>query len=173
MRSTGFGRIGALLAGVGILTSILAVTVVVGDLREIRMLWDGLRWQSFICLLLLALVNHGLRYWRWEILLKRVSSISFKRSTAVLLFSAGSLLIFTPARAGEVAKSVYTRDFFGIPMATSLPILIVERLADVAIMALLASLGLLLLGETTNLLLTCIILGATLVLLLGGRPLLE
>jgi uncharacterized membrane protein YbhN (UPF0104 family) len=58
-------------------------------------------------------------------------------------------------------------------MATSLPILVVERLTDIVVMALLASLGLLLIGETTNLLLACIIIAATLFILVIGRPLLE
>ena len=170
---TGFRRVGALLAGIGILVSVLALTMVIGDLREFRILWDELRWQSLVWLPLLAVVNHGLRYWRWEFLLKRVSSVDFKRSTSVLLYLAGSLLIFTPARVGEVAKSVYARKFFGIPIATSLPILISERLADVFVMALLASVGLLLLGEIKDLVLASSILGATLLILVIGRPLLE
>jgi len=169
----GFRRIGALLAGAGVLTCILAVIIVVGDLREIRIIWDELRWQLLIWILPLAVLNHGLRYWRWEILLRHVTSIGFKRSTAVFLFSAGSLLIFTPARVGEIAKSVYARNLFGIPIATSLPVIVVERLADVVVMALLASLGLLLLGETTNLLLAGTILGVTLLVLVAGRPILQ
>lgn len=172
MTRRGFRRFGALLAGIGILASILIVTAVVGDFREFRDLWGALRWQSLACLVLLAVVNHGLRYWRWETLLKRVASSNIKRSTAVLLFSAGSLLIFTPARVGEAAKSVYARDFFGIPMATSLPILIAERLADVVVMALLASLGLLLLGEPPNLLLSGVILGVMLIVVVVRKPLL-
>lgn len=169
----GYRRFGGLLAGVGILISIIVVVMVVGDLRELRSLWDALRWQSLVCLVLLAIVNHGLRYWRWELLLKQVSSRNIKRSTAILLFSTGSLLIFTPARVGEVAKSVYTRDFFGIPMATSLPILVAERIADVAVMALLAGIGLLLLGEPPNLVLAGIILGVAILAVVLRRPLLE
>jgi len=168
----GFGRLGALMAGVGILTSILVVTVVVGDLPELRDLLAAIHWSSLIFLILLAVVNHGLRYWRWEILLKRVASVNVKRSTAVLMFSAGSLLVFTPARVGEAAKSVYARDFLGIPMATSLPILIAERLTDVVVMALLASLGLLWLGEPLNLVLAGIILGAILMVVVVRKPLL-
>lgn len=172
MTRRGFGRSGALLAGIGILASILVVTAVLGDFPELGNLLGSLHWPSLILLLLLAVVNHGLRYWRWEILLKRVASGSFKRSTAVLLFSAGSLLIFTPARVGEAAKSVYARDFFGIPMAISLPVLIAERLTDVVVMALLATLGLLWLGEPLNLWLAGIILGVILIVIMIRRPLL-
>ncbi len=172
MTRRSFGRSGGLLAGIGILASILVVTAVLGDLPELGNLLSSLHWPSLILLILLAVVNHGLRYWRWEILLKRVASSSFKRSTAVRLFSAGSLLIFTPARVGEAAKSVYARDFFGIPMAISLPVLIAERLTDVVVMALLATLGLLWLGEPLNLLLAGIIFGVILIVVVIRRPLL-
>ena len=169
----GFGRFGTLLAGLGILVSVVVVAALVGDLSEFGHLWAELSWPIIICLLLLALVNHGLRYFRWQLLLKRVASTNFKHFTAMLLFSAGSLLIFTPARVGEVAKSVYARDFFGIPIATSLPVIIAERLVDVVVMAMLASLGLLLLGEPPNLLLAGIILVAALLVFVVRKPLLE
>ena len=169
----GLGRLSALLAAIGILTAILIITAMVGDSKELNELLGRLHWSSLIILLSLAVINHALRYWRWELLLRRVASSDFKRSTAILLFSAGSLLIFTPARIGEAAKSVYARDFFNIPVVTSLPILIVERVADMFVMALLASLGLLLLGEPFNLLLGGIILGVILTIIIFRKPLLD
>ena len=169
----GLGRLGTLLTAIGILSAILIITAVVGDSNGYKNILGRLHWSSLIILLLLGIVNHALRYWRWELLLRHVSSNKFKRSTAILLFSAGSLLIFTPARIGEIAKSVYTRDYFDIPIATSLPILFVERLADIFVMALLASLGLLLLGEPFNLLLGGIILSVILVTIVFRRPILN
>ena len=169
----GFRRFGALLAGGGIIVSIVVITAVVGDLQEIRCLWDMLRWHYLIWLLALAILDHGLRYWRWEILLRRVASIDFKRLHALLSFLGGSLLVFTPARVGEIAKSVYARDFFGIPMATSLPIIIAERLNDMLVMSFLAGMGLLLLGETPNLWLAGIVLAVTILIFTVRRPLLE
>jgi uncharacterized protein (TIRG00374 family) len=169
----GFRRIGGLLAGAGLIASILVVIIIVGDFNEMHILWDDFQWQYLIWVAFLALMNHGLRYWRWDLLLRRVSSQDFKRATAFLLFSAGSLLILTPARVGEVAKSVYARDFFSIPMAISLPILVVERLADFLVMSLMASIGLLLIGNTTNLLLAGIVLAVTLALFILWRPLLN
>jgi len=173
MNATGFRRIGTLVAGLGILVSILIVTAVVGDFNELADIWVALRWQSLICLVLLGVTDHGLRYWRWHILLRRVSSRTLKRSTTLLVFLAGSLLVFTPARVGEVAKSVYARDFFAIPMMTSLPILIAERLADMMVIALLASTGLLLLGEPLNLVLGGVILCAAFLVIVLRKPLLK
>jgi len=169
----GLGRLGALLAAIGILTAILITSAILGDPKEFDDLLGRLHWSSLIILISLSIVNHVLRYWRWELLLRRVASSEFKRSTAILLFCAGSLLIFTPARIGEVAKSVYAQDFFNIPIATSLPILIIERLVDMFVMALLASLGLLLLGEPFILLLGGILLGVLLTIIIFRNPLLD
>lgn len=142
----GFRRFGALIAATGLLVSIVAIVLLVGDIEEFQNSWNDIQWQYLIWLAPLAILNHAVRYWRWEILIKHASQITFKRSQALILFSTGSLLIFTPGRIGEIAKSIYTRDFFGIPIAKSLPVLIAERLADMLVMALLASLGLLLIG---------------------------
>ncbi len=143
----GLGRFGTLLAGVGICISIVLVTAMAGDLQVMRDAWTGIHWPSLVLIGILAIMNHGLRYWRWEILLKRAAPNNpIKRSTAMLAFGAGSLLVFTPARVGEITKSVYAQRFFGIPVANSVSILVVERLTDVIVMALLAGLGLLLLG---------------------------
>ena len=169
----GFRRFGALLAALGLLISIITVTFVIGDLHRVRVIWDELRWWNLLWVVLLAAANHFVRYWRWNILLKRVTSRDIRMSTAFYLFSAGSLLIFTPARIGEVAKSIYIRDFFGIPIATSLPVLVLERIADFVVMALLASIGLLIIGDTTDFVLASVILGVTLGVLVLWRPMVD
>lgn len=140
-----------LIAGIGFLISVVIVVLLIGDFQEFRDAWYNLHWKYLVLLALLAALNHAIRYWRWEILLKYVSAVSFRRISAVILFCAGSLLIFTPGRAGEIAKSVYAREFFGIPISKSLTVLIAERLSDVLVMALLASMGLFLIGEAPSL----------------------
>ena len=152
LKITRIQRFGTLIAGIGLLISVIMVVLLIGDFQEFRNVWYKLQWKYIVWLLPLAALNLAIRYWRWEIMLKYVSAVDFKRSSAVILFSAGSLLIFTPGRAGEIAKSVYAREFFGIPISKSLPVLIAERLSDVLVMALLAGLGLFLIGETPGLL---------------------
>jgi uncharacterized membrane protein YbhN (UPF0104 family) len=168
-------RFGPLAMGGGVLISLLVVIAMVGDFREVPHLARGFHWPALVWMALLALLDHGLRYWRWEKLLRRVGpqGFNFERYSGFLLFSMGSLLIFTPARVGEVAKSVYARDFFGVPIAASLPILVAERLADLAVMAALAGLGLLLLGETSYLWLAVGVLGAAAFLLTVATPMAE
>jgi len=169
----GFGRLGSLLIAIGILSAVLIIISVTGDQIELTNLLSELHWSSLFILIPLGIANHLLRFWRWELLLRRVSTNKIKRSTAFLLYSAGSLLIFTPARIGEIAKSVYTRDFFDIPIATSLPVLFAERITDMFVMAFLAGLGLFLLNEPFNLLLGGIILIVSLSVIVFRKPLLN
>ena len=135
--------------GVGVLASLLVAAAMLGDLRRSWDLLGVLRWGFLACLVPLAILDHGLRYLRWEVLLSRVASTRIARLKAVLAFSSGSLLIFTPGRTGEVAKSFYARHYFGVPVSSSAPILIAERLGDFAVMSVMAVTGLLLLGDET------------------------
>lgn len=166
-------RVLPLLAGVGVLASLLVAAAMMGDLRRSGDLVGALRWSWLSWLIPLAVVNHAVRYWRWETLLRQIASRDLNRTTSVLIFCAGSLLIFTPARLGEVAKSVYARHYFGISVSRSLPILVAERLADFAVMAALAIVGLILLRDTTSIWLAGGILVATAFLFTLAVPLLE
>ena len=104
-------RFGPLAMGAGVLISLLVVSTMVGDFRGIPHLAHGFYWPALAWMGLLALLDHGLRYWRWEKLLQRVGPSGFRyaRYTGLRLFSMGSLLILTPARVGEVAKSITPR----------------------------------------------------------------
>ena len=162
-----------LIVGLGSLILVLVAVGLAGDMGRSRHLLGSLRWELVIGVVLLAFLNYALRYWRWEVLLRRVAARSLKRSTSFLTFSAGSLLIFTPGRVGEVAKSLYARNYFNLPVARSVPILVSERLGDFAIMAVLAALGLVLLGESANLWVAGAVVIVTVALFTLGIPLLE
>jgi len=171
-KATGFRRFGTLLAAAGLLAVVIAIVTHDDEFHDIADAWDALEWQYLILLIPLAILNHAIRYFRWEVLLKWVSSIVFRRTTAIFVFSAGSLLIFTPGRIGEIAKIIYARDLFGIPVATSLPILIAERITDVVVMALLASIGFLMLGEAPDFIVAGIMLTGILLIAILRAPIL-
>jgi uncharacterized protein (TIRG00374 family) len=150
------------LAVIGALASVIAIIAIVGDIREAGHLLARARRVHLVWVVLLALADHIVRYWRWEVLLKYATKRPVKRTENLLIFLAGSLLIFTPARAGEVAKSLYAQKLFRIPVAASIPVLIAERVGDIAVMATLSGIGFLLMGRTPDLWLAGIILGGSL-----------
>ncbi len=163
-------RFGALLVALGIVIALLVVASVFGDIQAYRHLWGGLRWEVVALILVLALLNHGVRYWRWERLTRRASGVDFRCARMLPVYAAGSVFIFTPARLGEAVKSVYARQYCGVSVSASLPVLLLERVGDVLVMALLAATGLLILGENANLLAGGLVLGAALLALWLWRP---
>jgi len=170
MSGGGFRRFGTLLFALGIIIALAVAASVSGDLQAYRHLWGGLRWEIVAVILVLALVNHGVRYWRWERLIRRASRVGFNRGAMLPVYAAGSLFIFTPARLGEAVKSVYAREHCGVPVSASVPVLVLERVADVLVMALLAGTGLLVLGERVSLVAGGVVLGAALLALVLWRP---
>ena len=93
----------------------------------------------------LALANYGLRFLRWHLYLRALGIEAPLRSVSLPVFLAGLALSITPGKAGELLKSLWLRRLAGVPIASSAPAVVMERLTDVASVALLGLTGLLLL----------------------------
>lgn len=77
----------------------------------------------------LSLFNYGLRFLKWERLL-RDSGVEIPRAANLRLYFACFAMVVTPARLGELYKLVFLRRLHGIAAARSLPALVVERATD-------------------------------------------
>ena len=120
------------------------------------------QWGWLPLLLLLSMVNYGLRYLRWEFYLRTLSiSVPWRSSAAIFL--AGLAMTITPGKVGEFLKSYLLKKSAGIPMATSAPVVLVERITDLLSLLLLASFGVASYGGST---------GRTLLLVVGALVLL-
>ena len=68
---------------------------------------------------------------RQQLLYKQIEVfISFK--TGILLFISGLSMIVTPGGSGELIKSYYLKKNFGYSLAKTFPVVIMERLLDLA-----------------------------------------
>ena len=96
--------------------------------------------------IILAFVLFGvtIRSIRQQLLYKQIEvSISFK--TGILLYISGLSMIVTPGGSGELIKSYYLKKNFGYSLAKTFPVVIMERLLDLAgIVGVLLIVGLLL-----------------------------
>ncbi len=98
----------------------------------------GLRRPWLLCLVIpLAALNHALRWARWHILMQAAASRPVRPVDTAHSFLAGSLAIFTPARAGEVLKAAVAFRLAAVPVGCSVAVLAVERSMDLAVMTLL------------------------------------
>ena len=100
----------------------------------------GFPWLLSIPVLLLTLVNYGLRYLKWHYLLGRLG-IHIEHRHDAPIFLAGLAMVISPAKAGEVVKPWLVRTISGAPMARTIPALVAERGTDGIAVVALAAIG--------------------------------
>lgn len=90
---------------------------------------------------LLATGNYAVRFLRWQYYLRKLDlSVGFIDSA--LAFLAGFAMSITPGKVGEVIKSLLLKESHSIPVARSAPIVLAERVTDLAGLLILGALGL-------------------------------
>jgi uncharacterized protein (TIRG00374 family) len=116
-------------------TLIWAVTQGLGDTLSALRSFDA---RVYPVVLLLTLVNYGLRYLKWHWLLGRVG-VSLPHAVDGRVFVCGLAMVISPGKAGELLKPWLVREMTGTPMAVTVPVLFAERVTDgLAVIALTA-----------------------------------
>lgn len=98
------------------------------------------RWSLYVPVLMLTLVNYGLRYAKWAWLLSRLG-VRVPWRTNLGAFVAGLGMVVSPGKAGELVKPWVVREVTGVPIARTLPALVTERLTDGVAVVVLAAFG--------------------------------
>jgi uncharacterized protein (TIRG00374 family) len=111
------------------------------DVRELGARLAGFAWWAFGAALGMALFNYAVRLVRWELYLRN-RRVSVPRGQSALIFVAGFALSVTPGKVGELIKSYLLRETNGVAVAQSAPIVIAERVTDLAALLMLAAAGL-------------------------------
>jgi glycosyltransferase 2 family protein len=94
----------------------------------------------------IALFGHWLRAWRWRILLKPFKKVSlFNTFTALMVGYAVNIII---PRGGEIARIVSLARSEQLPWAGILPTMLIDRILDIAALAILLAVSLLYLPES-------------------------
>jgi uncharacterized protein (TIRG00374 family) len=87
-------------------------------------------WWSFAAGCALAFGNYVLRYLKWEFYLARLQIRGVPKADSFLTFLSGFVLTVTPGKVGEVFKSLVLHETYGVPMPTTAPIVVAERVTD-------------------------------------------
>ena len=100
-----------------------------------RMLLE-VRPSALALLLSVLLLWHGLRFLRWQFMLRRAGiRVPIRPSLAVYL--AGLAGVVTPAYVGEALRAVFLRRRFGTPVGRVLQVWVLERVLDFAALGIL------------------------------------
>jgi uncharacterized protein (TIRG00374 family) len=91
-------------------------------------------------LVALSFANYGLRFWRWQILL-RALGVRVAAPESLKLFLATFLMVITPGKLGEVFKAGVLRERHGVSLGLGLPVVMAERIYDFLGVLLLAAAG--------------------------------
>ena len=114
----------------------------VGDtLRILR----GFCWTYMVAACALAFSNYLIRFIRLEFLLRRAVGRAVggpTRWASLAIFFSGLAMSVSPGKVGEVLKAGLLKELAGTPLRHSTPVVIIERLADLLGVVLLAAVGL-------------------------------
>lgn len=115
----------ALVAGV----ALLALALYGIDISEVRGHIARADWRYLALAAFLYLFAYLVRSIRWRVILAPVTRVSVRDSFFMLM--AGYFLNYViPIRAGELAKSFFLKRLRGVPIATSLPTVYVDKLFE-------------------------------------------
>ncbi len=127
--------IGAVLGAIA-----MSLTALYGDASALKQIGLHYPWKLFGFACALACGNYLLRFARWELYL-RALSLRIPTASSFVIFIAGFSMSITPAKMGELLKSWLLKRRFGIPASRSAPIVVVERIGDVAALLFLTAVG--------------------------------
>lgn len=97
-----------------------------------------------------------LKGFRQQIILKKLD-IKIPINSNFLLYLAGLSMLVTPGGTGQIIKSYFLKNRFGIQITKSLPLLLIERFHDLLAMTIIVTLAIIFLQSYNLLILTLII----------------
>lgn len=135
------------LRGRIIVSLALALLVLIGlslfaDARKLTTALRDFNWALVAPILLCSCMNYAIRFGKWQYYLHLAGVHNLPASLSARIFVSGFSMAVTPGKVGEVLKSLLVREAIGVPIATTAPIIVAERLTDGVAMLVLVAGGL-------------------------------
>jgi uncharacterized protein (TIRG00374 family) len=111
-----------------------------GDIGQVGRSFTGFRWSYIPLVLVLAFLNYLIRFCRWDYYLRSIQ-IKLKWKDSMAIFLSGLSMTVTPAKLGEVFKSLLLKRINGTEVSRSVPVVIAERITDVLGLLILAAIS--------------------------------
>jgi uncharacterized protein (TIRG00374 family) len=136
------GLVPRLVAGVVAGVAIYVGFSIWADVGRVGEALRAFRWGYLALACLLAAGNYAVRFGRWQYYLGVLGVRGQVRvGDSLTVFLAGFALTITPGKLGEAVKAVLLRESHKIPVARTAPIVVAERVTDLAGLLLLALVG--------------------------------
>lgn len=110
------------------------------DLQRVRDALASFALWTLFAGLALAFANYLIRFVKWQYYL-RLLGISVPHGPSLRIFLAGLVMSVTPAKVGEVLRSVLLKEAEGVPVERTAPIVVADRLSDMLALLILMAAG--------------------------------
>ena len=121
------------------LISFVAISIY-SDFNRLVAVFSSFDYRYIPLILILAPLNYFFRFVKWSYYLKLIEvHIPFKDN--LLIFLSGLSMTITPAKVGELLKSYLLKERADVPISSTAPLIMAERLTDGISMLILASVG--------------------------------
>jgi len=117
----------------------LAFTIY-ADFNQVVNAFGNFNWLLLPFLLLLSFLNYYARFIKWDYYLSIVR-VEIKKVDSFSTFMSGLIMSVTPAKLGEVLKSVLVKEITGASISKTAPIILAERITDFLSLLLIAITG--------------------------------
>lgn len=124
-------NINKVLLGIIIAIAVYAIFLLVSDFNTIFDKISDFRVSYLPIILVLVSSGWCVLFLRWTILLKN-NAISIPHRKSFLIYIASFSMSATPGQLGELIKSQLLKNKFDIPVTKTAPLVIIERLSDLA-----------------------------------------
>jgi uncharacterized membrane protein YbhN (UPF0104 family) len=128
---------------VGVFLAIVAVSGLLffSDARTLAHALDDFNWTLLPLALALTIWNYLLRFFKWQIYLRRLAIRGLPWRISLLVFLSAFAMSITPGKAGELIKCALLKRIADTPASRSTAIVVAERLTDGLAMIVLAAIG--------------------------------
>ena len=125
--------------GLAVSATLIALIAQRTDFRQVGTLILDLSWRALATASLLLTLDFAAKIARWHLMLAPVAPANSWRVSAQTLIASIALNNLLPLRAGDAARVFAFRDALQAPASTLLPLLVLERLLDTAMLIVLAA----------------------------------
>jgi uncharacterized protein (TIRG00374 family) len=162
---------GKLIIGLVLGLVVVAGLAVYADFTKMLEVLSTFNWWLMPIILFFTLFNYVLRFYKWDVYLRLVGATGVSKRDSASIFLSGMAMAITPGKVGELLKSYLLKQIRGIPIATSAPIIMAERLTDGLAMLVLASVGLVLFDYGTPILVAIAVFAVLFLIVFQNRAL--
>lgn len=118
----------------------LTVFALASDLKTVLLLFASVSPAWLTLIAVCVLFNYALRFLKWQFFLWLIN-VSVPLKTSLWVFFSAFTMVLSPAKLGELVKAYLLKARLGIPVSKTAPVILAERVTDLAGLLILCSIG--------------------------------